>query len=527
MVRLREFFKTYRWALLSGILMGTSYVPFPPWALIFCWVPLWLDLAHENSLKRVFWKAWWAQFALSLIGFHWIAYVSHEFGYLPWPVAIVVLLGFCAGIHLYIPLACMAAKYMSQRLQLSAGGFFVLAACAHSLGEIWWPAIFPWNLGYPLLWSGVPVAQFMDVIGALGLSFLVHLINAGIATLWRRREARLTWAAGSAFVIFVALFSWWGLQRSDAWKGGDKNLRVLMVQGNIGNLEKVMAEKGAGFQREITQRYFRLTRQALQQNLLNGGAPVDLIVWPESAYPDFLGNHNHFRFYSSQFEDFVRDIQTPIITGSYANDPPEAAERRDYNGMFLYGRDSVAQSPAYHKTYLLIFGEYVPFGEMFPVLKRLNPGGPGFGRGSGPVIWNYEGLRVGPQICYESLYPDFSEALVKKGAQILVNLTNDSWFGPGFEPRQHMIMTLARGVESRRPLLRSTNTGITTAILADGQILTRSPLFTEWAHVFEIPYRENPSLTFYTQWGSFLPGVVILVAVLGAALNLYLLRKRT
>lgn len=554
--------------------MGTSYIPFPPWALVFCFVPLWLDLSFETSLKRVFWKAWVAQFTLTLIGFHWVAYVAHEFGYLPWPVAILLLLGFCAAVHLYIPLALVFAKVVVNFLnrtvqepqtsapastsestsalpatssfsqparQVGVGLFFILAACFHSLGEILWPAIFPWNLGYPLLDSGLWIAQHMDVIGALGLSFVVLLLNATLCRVALTKD-RGTWAITIvSLIVFGGFFSYWGKMRGERWSGGDKTLNVLQVQANIGNLEKIQAEKGAGFQREISDRYFRLTREALANH-----ANIDLIIWPESAYPDFLGNHNQNRFYASQFRRFVEEVKLPIITGSYANDPPDFPVRNDYNGMFLYQPDGTALSPEYHKTYLLAFGEYVPLGEMFPILKKLNPGGPGFGRGSGATIFDYQGVdvalpteagttpadhvatkfRIGPQICYEGLYPEFSEAQVKKGAQILVNLTNDSWFGQGFEPRQHMMMTLARGVESRRPLLRSTNTGITTAMLADGTMLQRSPLFEEWSGVFQIPYRENPALTFYTRYGSWLPFVVGALAAFSLLLTLLLAPKK-
>ncbi|MBX3019549.1 MAG: apolipoprotein N-acyltransferase [Bdellovibrionaceae bacterium] len=509
-VRLGLFFKNYRWSILSGFMMGTSYIPLPPWALAFCWVPLWLDLRHETSLKKVFWKAWVAQFILSLIGFHWIAYVAHEFGYLPWPIAILALLGFASFVHLYIPFACLLAKWIDSKWPLRAGALFVLFAVFQNAGETLWPSLFPWNLGYPLLWAEFPIFQFADVVGFLGLSLGLHLANAFIAGMIRRRPHHL-WVGGvgGLVLLFVAL-NFWGQQHGAPWKtGADKTLRVLQVQANIGNLEKVMAEKGAGFQADIKDRYFRLTRQGLAQN-----GNVDLIVWPESAYPDFLGAHNAHRYYNSELVKFVQEIQIPILTGSYANDLPGAANRREYNGMFLYQPDGTPLSPGYHKTYLLAFGEYVPFGEMFPYLKKINPGGPGFGRGSGPTLFQYGELKIGPQICYESLYPDFTEALVRKGAEVLVNLTNDSWFGPGFEPRQHMIMTLARGVEARRPLVRSTNTGITTAILADGTQLQRSPTFEEWASVFEIPYRTTTHQTFYIRYGAYFPVVLLLIALI-------------
>ena len=106
-------------------------------------------------------------------------------------------------------------------------------------------------------------------------------------------------------------------------------------------------------------------------------------------------------------------------------------------------------------------------------------------------------IKYGPQICYEGLYPWFTVELAKKGAQIIGNVTNDSWFGEKFEPYQHLYMTLARAIEVRRPLIRATNTGITTGISAAGELFQRSPQNQEWEGSFEIPYMKNPPHTFF------------------------------
>lgn len=129
--------------------------------------------------------------------------------------------------------------------------------------------------------------------------------------------------------------------------------------------------------------------------------------------------------------------------------------------------------------------------------------------------------KLGPQICYEGLYPWFSRGLSKAGAEIFVNVTNDSWFGTYFEPRQHLYMTLARAIEFRRPLLRSTNTGITTAILANGEILEMSPMGKEWFGQFNVPYRRAPPHTFYERlepaWPFLIAAAVFLIGGFGRA----------
>ena len=153
-------------------------------------------------------------------------------------------------------------------------------------------------------------------------------------------------------------------------------------------------------------------------------------------------------------------------------------------------------------------GRFRGSGDGFPG-RGISPQGPG------PGIRRIAGLRVGPQICYEGLFPDFSRGLADQGAQIFVNVTNDSWFGTFAEPHQHLFMTLARGIEFRRPVVRATNTGVSAAMRADGTLLDLSPLQAEWTGLYEIPYRKAPHPTFYQEYGfRLVPAVLWLTAVI-------------
>lgn len=503
-----KLFKHYQWALLSGVLVGTSYIPFPPWAVLFCWAPLWWSTLQTQSLKDIFKQAWVSQFVLTIIGFHWISYVSHEFGFMPWPVAIGVLLLFASAVHLYIPLAILAARWLGKKLNLSVPSQLILMATFHVLGEAYWPSLFSWNLGYTLYWGGFAAAQTADVFGFIGLSLFLHLINALLTWLWIKKDLQLSLISSGSLIFLIAALTFWGRTKQEHWKAADENLNVLLVQANIGNFEKVMAEKGQGFQHDISTRYFDLTRQALTQN-----GSVQLVVWPETAYPDYLGAHNDHRNHTKAFSNFVKEIGKPVMTGAYGNDPPGPPPRSEYNSLFLYTADGVASSEMYKKTNLLAFGEYTPLGDIFPVLKKYNPGGSGWGKGSGPITLNLGDLKLGPQICYDSLYDWFAVGSTKNGSQVLVNLTNDSWFGPRSEPEQHLFMTLARAVENRRPLIRSTNTGISTVALASGQVLDQSPIHQAWSQVYSVPYKKNPEMTFFTRFRYLFPLAFALLVV--------------
>lgn len=509
MGRISEFFKLYKyagfWGFISGIMVGTSWIPLPPWALFFCYAPLWFfALKKAKNWKEILFAGWVAQFTLTAFAFHWIAHTAHEFGYLPWPIAIVVLLIFAAGMHVYIPISLVAGMALHKKLSLKPGATLLVFAALLALLEVYWPSIFMWNMGYPLLWADSPLAQWADVVGFSGLSFGIYLLNAWVTWLFIRRNRLL--GLGSLLVVsgVLVLLVWGGKERRTHWQQTDSELKVLLVQANIGNTEKIYAEKGAGYQQEIIDQFLGLTDVGLKNF-----PDSELIIWPESAFPDRLNDYAKSHKYPSQLRSFLQSINKPLLTGAYSKDPPGSKKRReDYNAVFLMGADGELLDEPYHKSKLLIFGEYIPFGREFPILTKYNPGGEGWGWGQGPMIQKFGELGIGIQICYESLYPEFSAQLARLGSNLIVNVTNDSWFGPSFEPQQHLYMTLARAIETRRPLIRSTNTGITSAILADGTVLEKSPLFEKWHGQYAVKFQKNPELTFHSRFGSWLSFVI-------------------
>lgn len=520
MKRWIQFFKhkayDFRWAILSGVLVGTSYIPFPPWALIFCYAPLWVFAADETrTVKESFWAGWVTQFVLSLIGFHWIAYTAHEFGQLPWIVSFLALLLFCALMHLYIPVAVGAGAWLRKRFSLSATQTLFVMALLHSLLERIWPVIFDWHLGYPLLWSQIPIYHLADLVGFLGLSTVVLIFNAWIGYIWLRQNdtRKALTHLGLLAVAFAALvgFGYW---HGQPWNRFDSQVKATVVQANIGNLEKVYAEKGKGYQESITERFVTMSKDALSQF-----PQTDILVWPETAFPDYLDQHLLQRKHAQILASGLKSLGRPLITGAYSKDPrtDEKLDQSTYNALFLVDFNANNLDQPYRKTELLAFGEYLPLSERFPILLKMLPFVSNFGRGQGPktMDWKHHEntIRWGGQICYEGLYPAFSRGLSEKGADILINVTNDSWFGTTFEPHQHLYMTLARAIEVRRPLLRSTNTGISTGILANGDVLQKSPLHQEWSGLFVIKYLKDAPTTFYVRWGHWDWIVLILVLV--------------
>lgn len=498
-------------AFVSGVLVGTSYIPHPAWALSFCYIPLWWAIlkaeAHGKSYKFIFILGWITQFTLTLIGFNWIYFTAREFGHLPVILSFATVVLFAAFVHLYIPFALVCATYLKRKFNVHQTGFIFTVAISHILFERFWPSIFEWNLGYMFLWMKWPLAQWADTIGFWGLSALIFIFQAIVLycflNLTKQKKKSLIVIA--ALVFCTTAFWITGLAKQKKYQNLDSNFNVSLIQANISNEEKLQSEKGYDFQPYVINSYFDETEKALIDSATN---KPDLIIWPETALPIALDQTFHDRPNQKSVLDKLKFWQTNLVTGAYSQD----LHKHDHlgsplirNSVFFLNQGGEITSP-YFKTDLLVFGEYMPLGEELPFLYKLLPFVGVYERGPGPVrkeipIKENEKLILGPQICYESLNPGFSRGLAKIGTQVFFNLTNDSWFGSWAEPYQHMTMTLARGLENRRPLIRATNTGISTVILASGEELERSPVYRKWSHTFNVNYQKNPELTFYTQYG--------------------------
>jgi len=502
-------------SVLTGIFVGTSYIPFPAWALMFCYLPLWFALvraeSEKTSLKTQFAMTWLSQFVFTLIGFNWIYYTATEFGHLPPALSAAALILFAALMNIYIPVATTLATWLKRKYQLSTTQHIFLIALLMSLSERVWPGIFQWNLGYTLLWMKWPMFQWADTIGFLGLSSIILLIQATLLTAVlnyptnKKMFASLT--AGVLALLLVMNLT--GLSKEETWSKTDQSVSFSVTQGNIGNEEKLISELGRGFQAAIVGKYISQVNEYLNKKTAeNPQFKTDIILWPETAMPlpmDPYFSHNPLQ---NQIQSQVKLWNSVLVTGGFSHDQ----FKRDHlgsiitrNSVFFLGPDG-PQQPAYYKSQLLVFGEYMPFGESFPILYKLLPFVGTFERGPGPVakklsLSNQRSITLGPQICYESLDPEFSRGLAKKGTDIIFNVTNDSWFGDWAEPYQHMTMTLARGVEVRRPLVRATNTGFTSVILANGHELERSSINQVWMSTYDVPYQSNAQLSAFTRWG--------------------------
>ena len=535
MIKIKKKLQFYFLPLLSGVLIGTNYIPFPPWALFFCYIPLWLFALRQKKLKTLLIGAWLCQFVCTLIGFNWVAYTIREFGFFPWPLAIAGLLVFASFANLHIPIALffwfLSRKKIGETQHILC---LLLLPLYFALSIEYYPMIFDWHFGYTWLYAKWPAVQTAEIWGFRFLNTLtfffnflflfiflkrkpdettncikdIHLKNtiaSIINFLLRRKNIKskendifnrykyILCIVTTGVVIFAVLnvYGWYLKKR---WPEPDQKAHILVVQPNLENLTTAYKRSKEDPRPKSLSKLIRETQKKLNKDL-------NFILWPEGTYPyriQYEGNTVQKNF----AQDQAGKWQVPIVLSATGRNSTGTT-----NSVFVFNeKGELVQSP-YNKTLLLAFGEYFPGEKWLPVNKIFDYYGRSFQRGTGEnKVINLNKINLGIQICYEGLFDFFTRDLVKENAQILVNVTNDSWYGSWQQPWQHFYMTLARAIEVRRPLIRGTNTGLSAFISAKGEIENVSTINKEVSWIQEVPYYSLGKVkeSTFTLWGYYI-----------------------
>ncbi len=496
-------------AALSGLLLTGAFPKIGwDWLAWFALVPLLYTLKDRNAGA-----GFRLGFITGLIHFltllYWLVPVMRTYGYLPAYLSISILFLFAAFLALFV--ASFAA--ILSRLGKTPVRCLVLIPLIWVALEYLRSFIFtgfPWELlGYSQF-NRLQLIQISDILGVYGLSALIALVNGTVLiTLlyvikrrWLNTEINKRLAAGaiSTLILAIALcwsYGHWRLRTIDRQIAISPKTRIAVVQGNIDQAVKW----DPAFQIDTVKKYNRLSSSIMDQH-------PDLIVWPESATP----------FY------FLYDIEpTELVFGGiqraatdYLIGSPSFLQSNGrvkyFNSAYLI-RPSTKHMSKYDKTHLVPFGEYVPFKKWLPFLGKMvaQVGDFKAGQEGKTLLWKTDHLGV--QICYEIIFPGLSRAMVKNNASLLINITNDAWFGKTSGPYQHFSMTVFRAVENRRTLIRSANTGISGFIDPAGRVMASTPLLEDAALVRSVPLIKTK--TIYTRIGDlFAKGCFVLAAVL-------------
>jgi len=474
-------------SLLSGILLILSFpnfdLEFLAW---FALVPLFYAIEGKGTFHSFL-----LGFLTGIVSFlgilYWIIVAVHTYGNIPLILSGIILLLLVLYLSLFIGVFTFLIRYIQMRLKLQTILFAPLLWVSLEYLRSFFLTGFPWaNLGYTQ-YLNLPFIQMADITGTYGLSFVILLVNATLFDVIRQwpkkafpvREVVITGILLLAFLIYGYV----KMGTIDRQMVDQPSLKVGLVQGNIDQAIKW----DESFQRETLRIYERLSLKVAE------GKP-DLIIWPETATPFFFQE-------AREYQPIILDI--PARTNAFLlfGTPAFKIERgkiNHYNSAFL-ASPSKELIGAYDKIHLVPFGEYVPLSDLLFSLGSLGEGIGNFK--SGKRIYNFPlpQSKFGVLICFEIIFPDLCRRFVKEGADFLVTITNDAWFGRTSAPYQHFAIASFRAVENRVFIARAANTGITGFIDPNGRILKQGGIFTEEAMHGTI--RLSKEKTFYTLYG--------------------------
>lgn len=487
-------------ALTSGILYFVGFCGFDQFYLSWlCLVPILWALSNPvlNS-KQALLVSWLFGFTTHLGGYTWINHLLENFAYLPLAVAIPIYMLLCLAQGSLLGAWGLGIFYLKRRWKIS----FVISAPAWMILLEWgYPALFPSYLGnsqYRIL----PIIQSADVWGLLGISGLLVLastvIHQWLEYWFRRPNAHCLKHTITASACFIFLFV--GNWIYGSWAIDSVNAQLATATQRI-NIGTVQTNMGIYQKRKDPAEGLRRHRQ---QSLELEAQGADLIVWPESGY---------YRAIQTTTQNLkgpvLGPIQTPLLFGGLRTDY-STKPRQIYNTAFLTDANGKLLG-TYDKTYLLAFGEYLPGGELFPFLYKLSPNTSRFNRGTHTQPLQLNGIRYGVLICYEDILPRFVQQVMKAAPHVLINITNDAWFGDTNEPVIHLALAIFRSIEQRRYLVRATNTGISAMVDPTGRITKQTETFKQ-GNLLEavVPLQTK---TVYSRWGDWIAYVSLLILI--------------
>jgi apolipoprotein N-acyltransferase len=437
---------------------------------------------------------------------YWVYDTMHQYGGLSAPVGVLVLLLFALYLGLYhglfgLLVSVLARKDSGNRLPLLSAPFLWVAielARTRISG-------FPWDLLGITQVDNIPLTRIATVTGVYGLSFEILLVNVAFAaTFLVHRSRRRTLMITSLAAAFLLQAGRW-LPLPPVFAG---HTAVLLQQNlSVGGTEAWTDDQMQSALREFSALSLNPQPKPPQ-------AP-DLIIWPESPAP-FQTNDPSFRQPTSEL---ARKANTWLVIGSIGVDNPQTI----FNSASLIS-PSGEWTARYSKIHLVPFGEYVPFASVFSFASGLTQAVGNFTRGTLHAPLQAGNQKLGIFICYESIFPNEVRQLVADGADVLVNISNDGWYGDSGAWAQHLNQARMRAVENNRWLLRDTNTGVTASIDPYGRVVTR--LERKSRAALAAPYALTKVTTFYSRHGDWFAYLCAIISI-GALLARFSLQRKT
>lgn len=441
-------------AFVLGVCATLTLAPFYVFPLIIsAYGGLFLLVSGATSKKRAFADGWWWGWGFFISGLYWfcIALLTdpEKFG---WAIPFC-LLGLNAVIALYPALACLLYYLLTNRepRTINHGKCLVFSTIwlltEYARGHLF--TGFPWNLaGYSFGFSEVSL-QLASVIGIYGLTFFAVLLGASAALI---RSNKLF--ISCVWLCFAASLLFGYMRLENATPSAETGINIRVVQANIDKPHNFIPE----LQQKTLEQYADLTQRG-------GMEKIDYVIWPESSVPYILRSATPL----AENIGSILPLKTKLITGALHLEKT-VGDYHIYNAMaMLDAKGQVLGN--YDKHALVPFGEFIPFRSLIPKGLNLPVGDKDFSSGVGAQTVNWDGkLKISPLVCYEAIFPEYA-ADDNNRPDLLLNITNDVWFGDSIGPYQHFAMARMRAVEQGIPMIRAANTGISAYIDEYGRII--------------------------------------------------------
>jgi apolipoprotein N-acyltransferase len=476
-------------ALLAGAITPLAFEPFGFFPLAVLTPAVLFVLWEGASRARAAWRGFLFGFGMFAVGVSWVYVSLHTYGNMPPALAGLTVVLFAALLGAFPAAAGWLQAYfgvlgVGWRLAVVVPALWVSAEWTRG----WFLTGFPWlDLGYSQI--DTPLAGFAPVVGVYGVSVAVATSAGLLAIVWVDR--RLAWRLTLPAVVALWGVGW--LLGLIVWtQPAGAPLKVALVQGNTPLTIKWLPEYRAG----IVDHYFALSERATDARL---------IVWPEAAVPDYFDRIAPVLV--PRIERLAKARGADFLIGAIEREPGTSTY---YNSVFVVG----SSQGRYRKQHLVPFGEFLPFPALLRgLLNYLHIPMSNFSVGNGdqaPI--HAAGHTIGVSVCYEDA---FGEEVIRAlpAATLLVNVSEDSWFGRSFAPHQRLQMARMRALEAGRPMLRAANTGPSAIIDSRGNVREKSPQFE--SYVLKGTVQPTTGRTTYAQLGN-VPVVGLLLVVLGA-----------
>ena len=476
-------------AVLSGALASLS---FPKFNLSFlAWVsfiPL-LFIITNKKPGQSFLLGLIAGFSFNAILIYWIPAVPAHYGNLSLVFSLLIYILFVLFLALFWAFFCFLFSKIHQSFPKS---IFILAPFLWISFEYiltYFLTGFPWGLiGYSQ-YKNIYFIQLTAITGIYGLSFVLILFQSLFVFSMNRRK-KIHFFVGLALVFLIHLSGFLSVRENPQT---ENSFTASVIQGNVSS-DIYWNQVSSQEIWNLFERHMDLTRKAHWEG-------SRLIIWPEFSVPlCFSCSSDIYQDFKETLFEFVQETGRTLLLGT--NETTRTPTDLNYHNTALCLSPYLSMTQ-YYKMHLVPFGEYTPYKKIFFFIEKMTHAIGGITPGTEYTLHQFEGKKFGSPICYEIIFPNLVRKFVKKGANFLVTITNDGWYGKSSAPYQHFSIAVFRAVENRRYLLRAATTGISGIIDPYGRILTKSGLMTK-THLTGniIP---SQALTFYTKYGDILP----------------------